>query len=149
MTESFLLDLPALRAQGMLGKPVPFKYEMRFDNLSADGKSPTPFHVEGELRLNSTGFQVSGQLYGSIQQICDRCTQEYAREIEEPIDESFAYQELMSPKGAGEYELQADDFYETHPSDEPFDVKRLVEELLIIALSYDRFCSESDCLTQA
>ena len=139
-----ILDIPTLRKEG---KTCPFRLTMSFDALSVPIASHAPFNVEGEVRFNSTGFEVIGTVKGHIQQICDRCANDYQRDIEESFHENFAYEELINPKGSGEFELLADDFYETHASDEPFDLKRLIEELLIITLSYDRYCYDNDCVT--
>ena len=56
------------------------------------------------------------------------------------MSESVIYVQHANQKLTGEIELTATDFYETIGDNDPYDLKQLVQDLLIIGMSYDAYC---------
>lgn len=134
-----LIDIPSLLDSGQRD----FKIEARFSysDLPSALEGTTPLvEVTGKLHFHQSGFELTGHMMADADQACYRCGEGFVRHIQEDFSESLIFVQFANQKLTGEVELNADDFYETVSENDAFDLKQLVQDLLIIAMSYDAYC---------
>lgn len=102
-------------------------------------------HAKVTIKLNSTGLLVHGRFETEAEEPCDRCTQPHRRKLSDQFEERFVHTALLEDIGGGEHELHDEDFYDTIGPDGVLDVKDLIHQYLVIALSTDRVCNQSNC----
>jgi uncharacterized metal-binding protein YceD (DUF177 family) len=114
----------------------------QYDDLPAKG----PVQVHAELNLNATGLNVRGAFRAQIEEPCDRCYEPYERTLNVPFEERFVYENLTDnyPSG-GEFELHNEDFYEIVDAEGELDIKDLIYQLIVIAMTTDRVCQKGTC----
>lgn len=116
------------------------RYE--YDDLPVE----EPVSVQCHIKLKSTGVDVVGRYQAHVKEPCDRCFEPFEREIRRSFEDRFVYESLTDTQGTGEVELHEEDFYDTIGYDGVLDVKDLVRQHIIIALSSDRVCENETCI---
>jgi uncharacterized metal-binding protein YceD (DUF177 family) len=105
-----------------------------------------PVTVEAHVLLNSTGGTVRGKFEAELEEPCDRCYEPYRRGIHESFDDRFVYESFIDAYPTGDMELRSEDYYDTVGEDGILDVKDLVYQHIVIAMSADRVCEQETCV---
>lgn len=107
-------------------------------------------HLNAHLQLSSIGAIVSGVFQGVLQEPCDRCLEPFERPVQSRFEERFVYQSMVEDTmRSGEIELMESDFYDTIGPEGILDVKDLVYQHIILAMSNDRICNRESCEMQS
>ena len=134
-----VIDIPTLYDSGQRNFIINARFSYP-DFPSALEKTTPLVDVTGKLHFHQTGFELSGHMMADADQACYRCGEGFVRHIQEDFTESLIFVQHANQKMTGEVELNADDFYETVSENDAFDLKQLIQDLLIIAMSYDAYC---------
>jgi uncharacterized metal-binding protein YceD (DUF177 family) len=108
-----------------------------------------PVRVQAHVRLTSTGVTVKGSFDALAEEPCDRCLEPFERQIFQRFDERYVYESLTDFSSASEMELHEEDFYDTIGPEGVLDLKDLVRQHLVLALSTDRICERDTCVIQS
>lgn len=108
-----------------------------------------PVQVTARVRLTSTGVTVQGTFHAISEEPCDRCLEPFKRELSQRFDERYVYESLTDFSSASEMELHEEDFYDTIGPEGILDLKDLVRQHLVLALSADRICERETCVISA
>ncbi len=106
-------------------------------------KVPAEVHIH--CRLNATGVDVRGNYKTVVEEPCDRCCELYERPLGNAFDERFVYQSFIDEAPAGDMELHTEDFYETIGPEGVLDLKDLIHQYIVMAMSTDRVCNRATC----
>lgn len=123
--------------QTSLAVSEPFVYE----DLPVTG----PVQVKAYLQVTDVGATVKGQLWATLEEPCDRCLEPYRRDISPRFLDRYVYASLADHPASKEVELAGDDFYDTIGPDGILDLEDLVRQHIILAMTTDRICGQSDC----
>lgn len=104
-----------------------------------------PVHTTMKLRLNQTGVTIKGRLETEVEEPCDRCYEPFQRELRMSFEERFVYDSYVDQFPSGDMELQAEDFFEPLDLSGELDLKDLIHQLLVLALSENRICHRTAC----
>lgn len=104
-----------------------------------------PVQVVTRIRLNSVGLTVSGSFRALLEEPCDRCYEPFERIVSDSFEERFVYEPLTDKTPPGEMELRSENFYEPVDPEGELDLKDLVHQLVVIAISHDRVCRRDSC----
>lgn len=116
-----------------------------YDNLPTKG----PVDTEAHIQLSSTGLTIRGKYHATIEEPCDRCAEPFQREIDERFKEDFVYSSLVEEASGGDLELHSEDYYESIDPAGALDVKDLIYQLIVLAISHDRICQKETCFIHA
>lgn len=104
-----------------------------------------PVQVQAQIRLNTTGVTVLGKFKAVVEEPCDRCYEPFERTLQNSFEERYVYESFIDLAPPSERELRSEDFYETLEPEGDLDLKDLVHQHIILAMSADRICERETC----
>jgi uncharacterized metal-binding protein YceD (DUF177 family) len=104
-----------------------------------------PVHVDALAHLTATGLAINGNFEAHLEEPCDRCSSPYERWINSRFEEQYVHAALVDEVPGGDMQLHNEDFYDVLGPDGTLDVKDLVYQHIIIAMSNDRVCNQETC----
>jgi len=122
-------------------KEASWDAQYEYDDIPLVGSA----HFTGHIQLTSTGVNLQGDIDATSEEPCDRCAEPYRRTIEEHLNDRFVYAALVETWSSGEKQLTEDDFFDTIGPDGILDLKDIVHQYLVMALSGDRVCNRPGC----
>jgi uncharacterized metal-binding protein YceD (DUF177 family) len=136
------IDVTDLRRAGTTRLNVAETY--RYPDFQTLG----PVAVEARITVTDTGVILAGHFTGEIEEPCDRCLLPYHRTLSSRFEERYVDHVFLpdSLTGGGEVQLQQNDFYDTLGADGILDLKDMVRQYVIMALSLDRICGGPACM---
>ncbi len=127
-------------------KELTVNEQYEYDDLPTTG----PVDVKAYIELNSTGLVVKGRFAANVEEPCDRCYEPFERTLHGRFEDRFVYQSLIEEHPAGaEVELHDEDFYDTLGADGLLDLKDLIYQHIILAMSSNRVCEKENCTIRA
>lgn len=126
-----------IRSSQTIGR---FAGRYRFEDLKTEGEVAANW----EIRPETAGFSVRGDVHGVLDLECARCLGAYTVPVDVQINERYVYDSYVDPYGR-EKELQAEDFFEVAEEAGALDLKDLAYQFLMLESENHAVCGRAEC----